>query len=158
MLSLEHTFSLKKDVDPGLPSLLAKCCGFICILDFFSGFFFLWYPVLCMSRRERKAFSRARVRNSQRALKLCCGMWDMSASLSYNRLFSFLFCALASAIFLSISGTQKNEETTKIHILLSIWSGFHFMRITGFGHLVVCSVFSNLIDSFFLLGKNLTLI
>lgn len=96
--SVHLTSSLKKYLDPSLASLFAKCCNFYCVSDFFfSGFSFsldILYSV-CQGGKERKASSRTKVRNSQGALKLCCRVWNMSASLSYSSLFGFFVMCLS---------------------------------------------------------------
>lgn len=107
---------------------------------FFRILFCPWYPVPCLSKRERKASDRAGVRNSQPALKLCCRYRACQHLFHTTALCGFLFWALAwvsTCLFLELRRTRsqlKLEASKNSHT--SIWPGFHIVRNARSGHLV----------------------
>lgn len=125
--TLDLFFKKKKYLDLCLPSSFSMCCRF-CLVSFRlkknpppppQHFLFTIACYTLYIRGKEKLSVKQDMEThigGIEALFCNCGahqhLFHPTASLG------FLFCALALAIFFTVSRTQKNQKTVKIHILL----------------------------------------
>lgn len=155
-LSTHDLFFKKKTLTLALLFILKMLCLFMfwILKNIFSGFSFsldVLYPVY---QRGKESYQQNRSQKLKVALKLhCITCRACSISCIQQPFGVFLFLNI-DYLFVCFWDSEELKDSKNSHT----WLGFHFVRNTSFECLVFAQYFLKVIDSVFLLGKDMALI